>query len=68
MSKKVLKINDRVKRVTQPGSFGTIKDVREEVTAKASDKDKESSLLVNVAWDNGTLSYLTVDALEVVEG
>lgn len=67
MSKKVIKVNDRVKRLNQPGCHGTVKDVREEITAKVTDKDRDSSLLINVNWDNGTLSYLTIDALELVE-
>ena len=66
MTKKKISVNDRVKRIEQAGCFGTVKDVREEVTAKATDKDREGSLLINVAWDNGTLSYMTPDALEIV--
>lgn len=66
MAKKVIKISDRVKRVDQPGCFGTVKDVREETSAKVTDKDKENSLLINVHWDNGTLSYMTPNALELV--
>jgi hypothetical protein len=66
MSKKALKVNDRVKRVKSPGSFGTVKDVREETSAQVTDKDKDNSLLINVHWDNGTLSYMTPDALEIV--
>jgi hypothetical protein len=67
MSKKTLKVNDRVKRIKQGGCYGTVKDVREEITAKVTDKDKEGALLVNVSWDNGTLSYMTPEALELVD-
>lgn len=67
MSKKTIKVNDRVKRVQQGGCFGTVKDVREEITAKVTDKDKEAALLINVNWDNGTLSYMTPEALELVD-
>ncbi len=67
MSKKIIKINDRVKRINQGGCYGTVKDVREETTAKATDKDKENALLINVSWDNGTLSYVALEALEVID-
>lgn len=67
MTKKAIKINDRVKRIAQSGCFGTVKDVREESTAKVTDKTNEGALLVNVSWDNGTLSYMTPDALEIVD-
>ncbi len=67
MSKKSIKVNDRVKRIGQAGCYGTVKDVRQESTAKMTEKDNESALLVNVNWDNGTLSYMTPEALEVVE-
>ena len=66
MTKKVIKVNDRVKRTIQGGCFGTVKDVREEITAKVTDKDKEGALLINVIWDNGTLSYVAPEALEVI--
>lgn len=66
MAKKIIKISDRVKRADQPGCYGTVKDVREETSAKVTDKERDNSLLINVAWDNGTLSYMTPNALELV--
>lgn len=60
-----IKANDRVRRKKREGCFGTVQDVREEVTATSLDAN-ECGLLVSVLWDNGTFSYFTPDALEVV--
>jgi len=62
-----IKVNDRVKRAKIPGCHGVVKELRTEVTA-SSVEARERSLMVSVLWDNGTLSYMTPDALEVVKG
>ena len=62
------KVNDRVKRAGVSGCYGTVKAVRAEtinVTSHADEKDK--NLMVNVQWDNGTLSYFSPSALEPVK-
>ncbi|MBX7145375.1 MAG: hypothetical protein K1X79_13065 [Oligoflexia bacterium] len=65
MAAKKLKENDRVKRKNAPGCHGTIKQIREETTATTMDaKDKDSTLLVTVAWDNGTISAFGLENLE----
>ena len=63
------KVNDRVRRTNKPdvhisGCYGTVKDMRYEVTATEA---KAKGLLVSVQWDNGTFSYHGLDALELVE-
>jgi hypothetical protein len=66
MVAKSLKVTDRVVRINARGCRGVVKDIRQEVTA-ASDELKERGLLVCVLWDNGTLSYFSPEALEVVQ-
>lgn len=61
-----LKVNDKVKRITGMKNVGVIKDIRSEVTA-TSQEAKDKGLLVQVQWDNGTLSYLGPEGLEVVK-
>jgi hypothetical protein len=48
------------------GCIGTVKTVREETTLSSRDT-KEKTLMVHVLWDNGTLSFLGPDGLEVVQ-
>jgi hypothetical protein len=60
------KINDRVKRAKGTGCLGTVKDIRAETSASQKE-EKVANLLVNVLWDNGTLSYFTPSALESVK-
>lgn len=62
-----VKVNDRVKRISAPGCYGTVKDVRTEVTSTTPEQ-KEKGLMVVVEWDTGTRSYFSPDALEVVTG
>lgn len=71
MAAEKLKINSKVKRLNGgSGCLGVVKDLRQETSttrldpAKRSEKDDE--LMVAVQWDNGTISYLAPDALEVV--
>lgn len=68
MSAKKLKVNDRVKRANAPGCLGTVKDIRQEITQTgASQENKEKALMINVLWDNGTLSCFAPESLEVVK-
>ena len=66
LASRKIRLNDRVKRTSGVGCFGVVKDIRSEVTASPSEKT-EKNLLVCVLWDNGTQSYFTPDALEVVK-
>lgn len=63
-SSKNFKINDRVRRAAGLGCCGIVKDVRSEVTASSAEA-REKSLLVQVLWDNGTLSYFSPESLEL---
>ncbi len=49
------------------GCLGTVKALREETTMSAKDS-KEKTVMVHVLWDNGTLSYLGPEGLEVIKG
>ena len=62
---KELTLNSRVKRADQTGCYGTIKALKEE-SSQSADERKGQSLIVQVLWDNGTLSYFTPDALKIV--
>lgn len=59
-----LKADDKVKRIDRPGCLGIVQSVREEVIGSTGDGDK--SLLVEVKWDNGTVSFFDPESLEVV--
>ena len=68
MSSKKFKIDDRVKRGKGTGSNGTVKDLKTEVASTTNPRpDETKGLMVQVLWDNGTLSYLAPEALEVVK-
>ncbi len=45
------------------GCTGTVKALREETTL-TSRESRERSIMVQVQWDNGTLSYLGPEGLE----
>lgn len=47
------------------GCHGIIKTVAQETTSTPVEKEK--SLMYQVLWDNGTLSYLGADMLEAVK-
>jgi len=59
-------VNDRVRRVNGEGSQGAVQEVRQEVIASSGDT-REKGIMVTVAWDNGTISSFTPEALEAAE-
>ena len=65
---KKFKINDRVRRIGGKGCQGIIKDLRSEITSAGRHEDKDRNLMVNVQWDNGTLSYVSPATIECVTG
>ncbi|RIL08695.1 MAG: hypothetical protein DCC75_08255 [Proteobacteria bacterium] len=67
MSNKKLKVSDRVKRLNSNRCYGTVKELRTEVTA-TNQEDKDKSLMVGVLWDNGTHSFVGPDAVELIKG
>lgn len=48
-----------------PAGLGTVKALKEE-TSLSGNETVEETLMVQVAWDNGTISYLALDSLEGV--
>lgn len=54
---------DMVTTYTTRGCMGTVKALREETTL-AQKESRERSIMVQVLWDNGTLSYLGPEGLE----
>ena len=56
----------QVTTVSTRGCIGTVKTLREETTL-TSKESRERSLMVHVLWDNGTLSYLGPEGLELVK-
>ena len=48
------------------GCIGTIKALREETTL-APQESRAKALMIQVMWDNGTLSYHGPESLEVVK-
>ena len=65
MTTKNININDRVRRIANSGAVGTVKEVRTEVTA-SSQEVKDKGRMYYILWDNGTLSCLSAEGLEVV--
>lgn len=74
--KVVLKVEDDESDMTDPsdikvtttstrGCLGTIKNLREETTLSMKET-KEKTMMVHVLWDNGTLSYLGPEGVEVI--
>lgn len=59
-----LQVSDRVQRVKDPGLQGMVKEIRTETTSKQDAKEK--GLMVQVLWDNGTLSYFSPESLKKV--
>jgi len=59
-------VNDRVRRANGEGSQGAVKEVRQEVVSSSGDT-REKGIMVTVAWDNGTISSFTPEALEAAE-
>ena len=63
--KNKIKVSDRVKRINLPGSCGTVKELREEVTGTTGTANGKA-MMVAVLWDNGTFSYFSPESLEIV--
>ena len=66
-SSKKFKVNDRVRRSNGQGCSGVVKDIRSEVTSAGHREDKEKNVMINVQWDNGTLSYFSPMSLELAK-
>ena len=64
---KKFKVNDRVRRVSGQGCLGNVKDVRSEITSAGRADEGNKNLMINVQWDNGTLSYFSPSTLELVK-
>jgi len=60
------KVDDRVRSINLPRCLGVVKEVHEEIIGTSGDT-KDKALLIKVLWDNGTLSYFSPEALEVVK-
>ena len=65
MEQDKVKIGDRVVMVQKEGLQGSVKGVHFETTAKMDQRDR--AMMVEIMWDNGTLSYVTPEQLKVVE-
>ena len=52
--------------ISTRGCIGTVKALREETTL-TSKESRERSIMVHVLWDNGTLSYLGPEGLEIAK-
>jgi hypothetical protein len=55
---------DQITTYSTRGCMGTVKALRQETTL-AQKESRERSLMVHVQWDNGTLSYLGPEGLEL---
>jgi hypothetical protein len=66
MATRKYKESDRVRRLGGSSCPGTVKALRTELSATTPEA-RERGLLVSVLWDNGTMSYFSPEALELVE-
>lgn len=57
------KSEDQISTFSTRGCIGTVKALREEATL-AQKESRDRSIMVQVLWDNGTLSYLGPEGLE----
>jgi len=55
---------DLITTYSTRGCMGTVKALREETTL-AQKESRERSIMFQVLWDNGTLSYLGPEGLEM---
>lgn len=60
-----ISVNDRVRRVSGEGPFGTVEEVREEINTSATDRPRAKKFLVRVRWDSGTVSYFAPESLQI---
>ena len=60
-----IKVDDKVRRIEGAGNIGLVIALREEVTSTSGEVG-EKGLMINVLWDNGTQSYFSPEALELV--
>ena len=65
MSEKVLEVNSRVRDIKGSRCLGVIKEIREEIVGTSGDTT-DKAVLIKILWDNGTFSYISEDAIEVV--
>lgn len=65
MTETKVREGDQVVHVDRNTLKGRVKGVHTETTAKAEQRDK--SLLIEVLWDNGTLSYVAPEKLQVIQ-
>lgn len=56
--------NASVMRIDGTGVKGVVVSLTEDTTGKGD--SSERGVIVGVQWDNGTMSYLTPDALKVL--
>ena len=62
---KKIKENDRVKRIQGASTQGLVTLIRTDSGGGAAERG-ERGVMIGVQWDNGTFSYFTPDALELV--
>jgi len=58
-------VNDKVVKSKDSGLRGIVREIRTETTSK-QDSNESNSIMVQVLWDNGTLSYMSPESLAKV--
>lgn len=66
MSDKKFEINKRVKKSGGESILGTILEVRKELVSTSIKSSVEPKDMIVVQWDNGTRSFYSKEALELV--
>lgn len=59
-------VDQRVKRTEGGRSHGSVVQIREEVNTSALESARERNYLVQVRWDNGTLSFVSPESIETI--
>ncbi len=65
MAQQPFKVGDKVIRVHTTGCQGIVKEVREETIQQGDSRDREKPVIIEVLWDNGTLSYFGPAGLQL---
>lgn len=66
MAAKKFKVDERVRRATQKGCDGTVLEVRMELeNGGLSEEAREKGAMVRVKWDNGTISFIAPEGIEI---
>lgn len=63
--KVIFQVNDKVVKSKDSGLRGIVKEIRTETTSKQDSRDS-NNIMIQVLWDNGTLSYMSPESINKI--